>query len=154
MTWVVDLARQRAAEEPSPPLFGVIVYTDWHVHIKKILRDEDYWRAFDELTGPRWDVFSIRAHDGVWSAPSAPSRSFAMMRTVWKEPEANRELVDAFELDDTSDLPAVVIFHLAGKDLSRTVVRIDDSNFDNAYESLKSVFVKVAAAWKAFHKLA
>ena len=45
-------------------VFGAIIYSDRHLHIKKLLRDEDYWRAFDEISGQRWAVFAARAIEG------------------------------------------------------------------------------------------
>ena len=146
MTWVLDLARQRAADSDSPPLFGVIVYTDRHANLKKLLRDEDYWSALDEISGPKWAVFSVRAQPGQWSGPSFPPGTVGMMHMVWKEPAANRELVSAFELNDTNDLPAVVVFALDGDTLYRASARIDESTLDAAYSSLKSVFAEVTRA--------
>jgi len=146
MTWVLDLARHRLVEAHSPAIFGVIVYTDVHANLKKLLRDEDYWRALDELSGPKWAVFSVRAHHGQWGLPTYPSGTIGMMHMVWKEPVANRDLLETFALDDTKDLPGVVVFALDGDALYRAAVRIDDSTLEATYSSLKSVFVKVAEA--------
>jgi hypothetical protein len=66
-----------------------------------------------------------------------------MMRRVWKEPRQNRELISSFGLDDTQDLPCVVIFVLDGVALERATARIDDSTLEAVYASLKAIFVEV-----------
>lgn len=146
MTWVLDLARQKSAGDESPALFGVIVYTDVHANVKKLLRDDDYWKALDELSGSKWAVFSVRALRGEWGMPSFPPGTIGMMTMVWKEPAANRELLSAFALDDTKDLPSLVVFALEGEELHRASVRIDDSSPEAAYRSTREIFVEVASA--------
>ena len=146
MTWALDLARTRQAQDDSPPLFGVIIYTDSHPNVKKVLRDEDYWIALDEISGPKWAVFSVRAHPGGWEIPRMPEGMIGMLTQVWKEPSANRELLSAFELEDTKELPAVVVFVLNGDELHRTVIPLDDSTSDAAVSSIKSAFTEVADA--------
>lgn len=144
MTWVVDLARQRSVTGPSTPLFGVIVYTNAHVNLKRLLRDDDYWSALDELSGPQWTIFSVRAQEGSWGPGSV--QEFGMMQAVWVEPAENRALLSSFELDDTKDLPALVMFLLEGDHLHRTYIRLDESSSDAAFSSLKEVVGSVATA--------
>jgi len=149
MTWALDLARRRQASDNPPPLFGVILYTDSHPNIKKVLRDDDYWRALDEMSGPSWAIFSVRAHSGHWEFPKSDPGVMSMLVQVWKEPSANREVLAAFELSDTKDLPALVVFTLRGEALNRTVVPIDEDTLETAYASLKSVTTQVAKSLEA-----
>lgn len=146
MSWALDLARVRQASSSAPPLFGVILYTDAHANIKKTLRDQDYWNALDEISGTKWAVFATRAFAGKWGWPEFPPGTMGMMVPVWKEPSANRELLETFELSDTKQLPVVVVFVLNGDEIQRTVVPLDDSTFDTAFSSLREVFIKIADA--------
>ena len=147
MNWVTDLAMQYKPQAGEANLFGVVIFADRHVHVKKMLADEDYWKALDEFSGPRWAVFATRAAQGR-SEMSAPGRGIlGMMRSVWKEPKQNAALLQAFELDSTKDLPALVIFveDPHGRVLS-TFIKIDDESEAAAYKSLKESLVAVAGA--------
>jgi len=57
MSWLDTLVVQYRADQTLADIFGVILYTDTHANIKKVLRDEDYWRSFDEVSGRRLAVF-------------------------------------------------------------------------------------------------
>jgi len=149
MTWALDLARHKQAGADSPPLFGVILYTNAHPNMKKVLRDEDYWNALDDISGPRWAIFSIRAHPGHVGPPDLPPNCVGMMFPVWKEPAANRELLTTFDLKDTEQLPALIVFVLEGASLHRTVVPLQEATLEDAYSSLKAVVAEIANALKA-----
>jgi hypothetical protein len=146
MSWALDLARQKLGDGGTQPLFGVILYTDSHANLKKVLRDEDYWRALDELSGPQWFIFSVRARPGHWEYPSPPPGVLAMMIPVWKEPAANRELLETFEIEDTSKLPALVVFAFDGADLFRSVIPLKDSTIESTYSTIKTVVAKIGSA--------
>lgn len=146
MSWVLDLASHRSATEDWVPVFGVLVYTDTHANVKKMLRDDDYWAALDEVSGPVWAVFSVRALQGEWEMPRPPPGVVGLMQPVWKEPAANKELLEAFELRNTKDLPALVVFATVGEELYQTAVKIDDSTVEGAYSSLKSALLTVSTA--------
>jgi len=150
MAWALDLARLRQAAPDSPPLFGVVLYTDAHANIKKVLRDQDYWEALNEMSGQQWAVFAVRAHPGRWDLPKVPPGSFGLFHPVWKEPAANHELLAAFEIDDTSILPTLVVFALENAEsLRRIVIKLDDSTPEAAFESLRKSVQTVAAALQA-----
>lgn len=128
-------------------LFGVILYTDAHPNLKKALRDEDYWQALDEVSGPHWTVLSCRAASGRWGTPEFPPGTMGMMRMVWKEPRENRELLEAFELEDTSVLPALVLFaEDSGGALLHTVLRLNDKSPEAALDSLRGTLAEVSMA--------
>jgi len=146
MSWALDLARVKQANNNVPHIFGVILYTDTHANIKKTLRDQDYWDALDEISGSKWAVFAIRALAGQWGWPNIPPGAFGMMVPVWKEPVANNELLETFDLNDTKQLPALIVFVLNGDELQRTIVPLDDSTLETAFSSMRTVFTKVADA--------
>lgn len=147
MNWVISLARATPPSDGQANLFGVVIYTDAHPHVKRMLRDEDYWKALDEVSGPRWVIFATRVLSGEWDLPRLPLGHLGMMHRVWKEPAANRELLDAFELRSTEDLPALVVF-AEGADgaLWKKVVRLKDDSEKEAYESLRLAVMTVAVA--------
>ena len=35
-------------------VFGLSLFTDKHPHVLKVLRDEDYWKEFDEISMGKW----------------------------------------------------------------------------------------------------
>jgi hypothetical protein len=144
MTWALDLAKKLHSGDNPPPLFGIILYTDAHPNIKKVLRDDDYWKALDEISGPKWAIFSVRARKRYIDLP--PEGVHHMMVPVWKEPSANRELLEVFELKDTSGLPVLVIFTFDGENLYRTIVKINESDPNAAFASIKSEVQKVSDA--------
>jgi len=143
MSWALDLAKERLAENPSYPLFGVIIYTDTQPNIKKVLRDPDYWKALDEISGPKWSVFSVRADSGGWDVPDLPDGYLGHMIPVWKEPSSNKELLSAFELDDSSSLPLLAVFALSDMELSRVAIPLNESSCETAFSSLKEAFLGV-----------
>lgn len=44
----------------SVAMFGVAVYDDTNVAVRKLFRDQDYWDALDQASGPRFEVFAAR----------------------------------------------------------------------------------------------
>lgn len=143
---MLDLVQNRQTGQNGAPVCGVIVYTDENANVKKLLRDEDYWTAMDQVSGLAWAVFSIRARPGKWIFRSPPSGMVAFMVPVWKEPAANRELLDVFSLDDTKGLPSLVVFAMVREELHRAVVKFYDSTVDLAYASLKGILGRVSTA--------
>lgn len=147
MNWAVDLSRFFVPREGEASLYGVVLYTDLHANIKKVLGDPDYWDAFHEASGPRWAVFSIRAKPRRMVVPDSPDGSIGYMVPVWKEPRENRALLEAFELDSTEALPALVVFtQCADGRVLRSVQRLEDTSVDAAYQSLRTALAVVSKA--------
>lgn len=146
MTWVIELARHRQEELGGPTLFGVVIYTGVHANLKKVLRDDDYWAALDELSGPKCAIFSIRAQAAGASALALePGRD--MMVEVSNKLAANRELLSAFGLDSTQVLPMLVVFTLEPTDyLHRIIIPLSDNTPQSAFASLKSALHEITAA--------
>jgi hypothetical protein len=147
MNWAVDFSKMYAPTEGQANLFGVIIYTDAHAYVKKVLRDNDYWQALDEISGPRWAVFAVRAVQGEYGFPNLGPGQIGMMRMVWKEPRANKELLNTFEIASTEDLPAIAIFAQdQDGEVYKTILKIDDSSEDNAFKTIKEILHTVANA--------
>ncbi len=126
-------------KEGVAQLFGVLLYTDQHPNIKKVLRDEDYWLSFNELTGDRFCVFSVKPAKGKYESPTfpIPSDIFGMMVQIWKEPAENKKLIELFELEDTKNIPMLLLFTEIEGDFLKIELRLDDSSQDTARSSIK-----------------
>lgn len=147
MNWAVELSKTKEPSEGQANLFGVIIYTNAHPHIKKVLRDEDYWQALDEVSGPQWSVYAVRAAEGTHGLPNLPPGYVGMMYPVWKEPKANKELLELFGLSSTENLPVIVVFaQNEDGDIYQNIVDVDDSTEEQAYKSIKEVLRVVAQA--------
>ena len=118
-------------------IFGVMLYTDEHPNIKKVLRDDDYWQSFHELTGDRFCVFSVKPKKGVYEMPSPPPGMCAMMMPIWHEPSDNKKLLEVFELEDTKSLPMLILFTIHEGEYLKIELKLDDSSVESAYKSIK-----------------
>ncbi len=138
---ITDLIKNYEPRVGSVPVFGMILYTDSHPIIKKMLRDDDYWAALDEISGSKWPVFSIRAKAGSYKHSEHQYFKRFYMTPIWKEPSENKKLLDWLALESTEQLPLLVVFTFNdGEEVDRTVVKLDDENPDIAFNRLREVF--------------
>ena len=49
-----------AAKESPIRLCGFIVYSRKNPHLSQLLRDIDYWKELDAISGVNWPIFAIR----------------------------------------------------------------------------------------------
>jgi len=133
-----SLVEEQKAKSDVVQLFGVILYTDENPHIKKALRDDDYWLALDGVTGKNFAVFSVRPEKGRYEFPRFPPGFTGMMVKLWKEPADNKKLIDFFGLESTERLPLLLLFTEVNGEYLSIQFRIDDSNEVNAYQSTRS----------------
>lgn len=149
MNWAINLIENHKPRDNEANIFGIILYTDSHPHIKKLLNDEDYWTALDEWSGPQWAVYSTRAIKGVCGFPEMPKGCSGYMVPVWKEPRENKKIIDVFEIDSTERLPLLLVF---AKDddgeILKNEIKIPCSSVEEAYNSLKDELSKVSQAIK------
>jgi len=132
-----SLVEEQKSKNEVIQLFGVILYTDKHPNIKKMLRDDDYWLALHEITGESFAVFSVRPEMGRYEFPKFPPGSIGMMIKIWKEPKDNQRLVDLFEIKSTENLPLLLLFtEINGRYLS-IQLKISDSSEVDAYNSTR-----------------
>lgn len=92
------------------PLFGMLLFTDAHPHIIKMLRDPDYYSALDMITGDNIALFSTMVFHGEFEYPSPPSEMFAKVLPVWKEPIQNMKVLPWFDIRESRVLPILVVF--------------------------------------------
>lgn len=118
-------------------IFGVILYTDEHPNIKKVLRDEDYWLSFHELTGKRFCVFSVKPKMGKFQIPSVTKGAIGFLVKIWNEPRDNEQLLDLFEIKSTEKLPLLLLFSEVDGQYYKIELNLDDSSVDTAYSSIQ-----------------
>ena len=145
--WAIQLSKTHFPKGAEANLFGVIIYTDGHAHTKKALKDQEYWDALHELSGPKWKVFATRALKGQWGLPDMPEGCLGMMMPVWKEPNSNKELLKAFNLENTKKLPLFVVFaEDENGNIESCTIKINDSTKESAYDSIKEIIVNISEA--------
>jgi len=121
-------------------VFGAIIYSDRHPHVKKVLRDEDYWRSLNEISGQRWAVFAARAVEGHTEIRGGgPPGTLSMMIQVWVEPSENRILIEYLELESTEKPIFIIFTRLKTGEILKSALRLDDSSTENAYKRLSEV---------------
>jgi hypothetical protein len=149
-----NLSKDYIPSRDQANIYGVILHTDAHPHIKKVLRDEDYWRALDEVSGPLWAIFAIQVIQGKTVMPKPPKKDgLPVLIKVWMEPQENKELLAAFRLESTEDLPALVVFAENEKgDVLRTVIKLDDTTETAAYNKLRKFLEIVGSSLKLVSK--
>jgi hypothetical protein len=95
-------------------VFGVILYSSRNPFTIKMLRDDDFWNALDEISGPRWPIFALRPAAGYKTSrmprSTASAKKLMVPITRWHEPSANRELLETFKIVDTRKLPLFLVF--------------------------------------------
>lgn len=136
-------------EKATLGVFGLIVFTEKHPHVIKTLRDEDYWREFDRISGDNFAIFSAQPLPGAHRAPEPRPGVVGTMNAVWHEPAENEELLSTFRLDDTKDLPTFVVFaQMPDGTILQSSIKLTDNSAEEAYRRLKTVISVVSEAAK------
>lgn len=128
------------AKESPVRLCGFIVYSRKHPHVAKVLRDEDYWRELDAISGVNWPIFAIR--------PVSPNGYYTRRDAM--QYEANENAVRAcLEMED-SELPCFVCFIWDDQsNLKKISHRIDDRTLETTHADLRNLVTRVADAINA-----
>jgi hypothetical protein len=147
MSWLSEAIKVYHNSEGVASVYGVIMYTDVHAHVKKVLADEDYWKSLDLASGERWAVFAVRAIQGTSRLPDTPRSNLSFLVPIWEEPTANAQLLDDLELADTKALPSLIVFIFDNNhEVIRSILPIEEESLENAYTSIKRNLQVVAEA--------
>ena len=119
-------------------LYGAILFTEAHPYVVKTLKDDEFWNALDELSGSSWVIFATRLFKGSWEPPALSPKSRGFMHPVWKEPAANNDLLECFEIKD-STRPYFVIFGFNDEQLFYATHPIAGESANAVYQSLEEV---------------
>lgn len=146
MNWALELSKQHLPKVGVANIYGIILYTNAHPHLKRILNDRYYWDALDELSGDQWAIFAVKAMEGSYEYPKVPSGALGFMVPVWKEPKENKEIIGLLELDNTKD-PLLLIFNQSSNgDINKFVISIDEPSAEGAFICLKEIMQTVSTA--------
>ena len=138
MNWLLRLQKQYSSDKELVDIFGVILYTDAHPYVKKVLADHDYWTALDEISGPHWAIFSIKPKRGHYELPNFPSGTIGYMVPVWKEPSENELILKTFGIKSTKELPLFIVFTQSNNDdILKIELKIKNNTVEEVYNSLK-----------------
>ena len=138
-------------------VYGVVVYTNRHASIRKVLNDKEYWEAFDEVSGDRFVVFAVKSSPANSSTPSAAFANISTsnnidlttkfpMIDVSPQYTSTTDMISELGLDDSIKLPALIIFKkFEHQERPKCIsIRLDDTSLDNAYQSIR-VGIKVVS---------
>ena len=126
-------------------LLSIILYTDKHPHIKKCLRDDDYWLALDESSGLNWKIFAVKPKQGNYSFPKSIPNSMQMMVMIWNEPAENKPIIEFLGLNDTKDLPLIFFYKFKDNEIEDEIyVKIEGDTEQEVYNDLQNIINKVS----------
>ncbi len=132
------LVEEQISKDGVVNLFGVMLYTDEHPNIKKVLRDDDYWNSFHEITGDSFCVFAVKPSKGYYDEPpKLPLGSTAFLTHIWREPSENKKLIEFFELRHTKIMPMLLLFTKVEGKYWKIELPLDDSNVESAHQSIR-----------------
>lgn len=130
-------------------IFGFIMYTRRHSYIVKTLEDAAFWNELDEISGPRWPIFAVKPlASGRYRIPySSMPGSFQMMVQTWVEPNENRKFLEVFSLEESQDLPCLVVFIWNEDDeIEQIVCKLSNRNLEEAFDSIREVVTVISEA--------
>ena len=121
-------------------LLSIILYTDMNPHIKKCLRDDDYWTSLHERSGFNWKIFAVKPKPGKYDFPDLPPGFIGLMVPVWHEPADNKPLIRFLGLDDTKDLPIILFYKIQNDAIVDEIyVKIDGVTEIEVYSDLENI---------------
>jgi hypothetical protein len=135
-------------------VFGAIIYSNRHPHIKKVLKDEDYWIALDDISGTRWTIFAARAVEGKTESRGGggPPGFLGMMYQVWVEPSQNRQLIEYLAIESTEKPLFVIFARLKNGQILKSILNLDDSSMEKAYKRLNSIIRDLTSSVERIEK--
>ncbi len=151
---MINTLYKLAQEHPDYPLHSVLMFTDAHAHVIQMLDDPRYYKALEEITGEQIALFHTRLFHGRYEMPSPPPGFMCLMVPVWKEPQANKQLLALFDMKDSTSLPCLVTFLFADGTIHYTESRIATESPQTVFNSLEEIIKRLAqAAGKSNYKL-
>ena len=132
-----------AVEGESSRIYGLILYKVRHAHVVRMLRDEAFWDALDDESGPRWPIFAVRPtrERKLCNMDRAYCLTFISLDLSLSDEDKMLQLFNLNELD----LPCMVFFIWDDDDvLQQVTCPIKGKNKDEVYECVHSVVEIVA----------
>lgn len=122
-------------------IYGFILYTEKDAYVAKVLRDDDFWKSLDAISGSSWPIFAARPlQRGSYTTKGYRPNGIGMMIHSWDEPIANKAVLDYFGIQDSKELPLFIAFMWDDSDnLNQVSVHINGHSEDSVYGSLKEI---------------
>lgn len=127
-------------------IYGFILYTEKDPYVAMVLRNEDFWNAFDSISGNSWPIFAARPLQQGRTRLSGGGGhgQVSMMFATWDEPKDNIPIIQDFGLKDSRDLPLFVAFMWDDEDnLNEITIPIRGNNVDEVYHSLEEIVIAI-----------
>jgi hypothetical protein len=101
-----------------------------------------------EISGQRWAVFAARAVEGHTEIKGSggPPGTLSMMIQVWVEPNENKKLIKYLEIESTEKPVFVIFTRLKTGKILNSILSLDDSSPENAYNRLNKVIRDLTSA--------
>jgi len=144
-----DIAKSHASTPERAVDFGVILFTDAHPNVRKVIEDNACCKALNKISGSKWTIFAARAIQGWSKMPEYPPGTFGFMYLRWHEPRENQELINVLGLDSTKDIPCLIMLFPDSKKQDEYLTcseKLLDTSIDAAYESIRVVVSSVTEA--------
>ena len=131
-------------------IYGIILYTDENPYVKKVLRDDDYWKSLDNRSGSRWPIFAIRPKKcPVYTPKGLPSNCSFELYDIGGDPADNILYLNDFGIEDIKELPLFIAFMWDDEGVLRQInVPIEGNNTESVYKSIESIVDTISQAEK------
>jgi hypothetical protein len=154
------------------PLFGLILFTRSHPHIVKVLKDDDYYAALDEISGNLLLVFATMLFDREIRTPNPSPEKYPLkttkivtnepkgtfhiehiehtvissgnMEPIWVDPSENKEIMSWFNIKDSREFPLFVLFAFENSIMCYKKYALRDSSVQEVFSSLEEVLSAIS----------
>ena len=126
------------------PLYGILLFTESHPHVIKMLKDADYFSALDTITDTNLALFSTVLFNGHYEFPEPTPGSLAMKVQIWREPHQNMKLLRWFDIDDSRALPLLVIWGYESDGFYFQKYSIEGEDSKDIYNNLNVVLSRIS----------
>ena len=141
----VELLRDKCNESNSR-IYGFILYTKGNPYVVKALKDQEFWDALDDLSGPNWTIFSVKPKP---HQETNQSRGYAKMRIVKPVNGDNNKFLNFFGITDMDMLPCFMAFIWGDDGKLKTIAcKIASEPETAVYKSLEEI-VKIISKVEA-----
>jgi len=129
--------------------YGVVLYTEAHPFVHKLVADNVYCKALNAISGDRWVLFASRAKAGRFGYPKFGPDQMGMMVMMWHEPAENRQLLEELQIESTENLPCLlVLFPDSNGEAFVHTIKIEGKSEAETFESLSQSVKAITQAIK------
>ena len=130
-------------------LYSILMFTNAHPHVIKLLKDQEYYKALDEITGPEIALFYTCLIQGYYETPKLPPGRLGFLVPIWKEPSANKKLLSLFDMSDSRELPCIITFLFESGKIHYTKSKIDNQSTQETFNSIDRILKKLGNACRS-----